>query len=65
VEGKAGSEKIEIIRPSEDEIHRAAKEHLERVRSASRHGKPGRVPREGRPRLRGGPAAAAVIEGRR
>ena len=65
MEGKAGSENVEITRPSEDEIQRAAKEHLERVRKVSTHGKPGRVPREGRPRLRGGPAAAAVIEGRR
>lgn len=65
MERRTGSERIEITALTEAEIRRAAREHLERVRGVPEHGKPGRVPREGRPRLRGAPAAAAVIEGRR
>lgn len=65
MERRTGNERVEITASTEGEIRRAAREHLERVGGVSGRGKPGRVSREGRPRLRGAPAAAAVMEGRR
>ena len=58
------SKGIEKQGTKEDEILRAAREYLERTAGASGHGKPGRTPRKDRPKLRGAPAATAVIEGR-
>ncbi len=64
MEDRTGSENSEIAASTEGEIRRAAREHLERARDVPGNGKPGRVPREGRPRLPGAPASTAVMEGR-
>lgn len=49
----------------EGELLRAAREHLKRTSGGPGPGKPGGKPRENRPKLRGAPAQAAVIEDRR
>ncbi len=48
----------------ENEVQRAAREYQKRSRSTPAHSKPGGTPRENRPKLRGAPAATAVIKGR-
>ena len=47
-----------------EEILHAAREHLEHSGTDGERRKPGRTPREERPRVRHARAAAAVIEGR-
>lgn len=61
---KTERERIQYKEATEDEILRAAREYRERSRGVPGHGKPVGTPRKNRPKLRGTPAAAAVIEGR-
>ena len=49
----------------ENEVQRAASEYQKkRSRGTLAGSKPGKTPRENRPKLRGAPAASAVMEGR-
>ncbi len=61
---RIGSGGAEGKAATEGDIPRAAREYLESTCGVPERGKPGGTPREGRPRLRGAPAATAVIKGR-
>lgn len=62
--GKTGNDRTRYKEDMQNEILRAAREYRERPPGVPGRGKPGGTPRENRPKLRGAPAAAAVIESR-
>lgn len=58
------TKKTEKEATAKEGVLRAAREYLERSGTDGERRKPGRTPREERPRVRDARAAAAVIEGR-
>ncbi|MBA3231530.1 MAG: hypothetical protein H0T05_01810 [Acidobacteria bacterium] len=61
---KTDRESTRYTEATRNEILRAAREYRDRPTGVPGHGKPSGTPRENRPKLRGAPAAEAVIEGR-